>query len=585
MRKFTKTKPDQSLRKSVRNTLRPTKYHLLGLAVGIVLLLLTGFLLAQPKVFAPAHANQPPTSSDLSWLKLPGSSLTKAGLHITPLGEAIVNQDGSPNQTNPSVNLTGSHFDVSGDFAVHTKFKNAVSGGAELDFYGAVPVIYDEWRLETPRLSLAIYGQSVTATIWDGRKEVPVETRNFRASGTTEDLTVESRNDQIVVYIHDKQIGSISGRSIFTSGKVWIGANAKVGNGGWDLITLTMNGINKGAVTLTAAPSFVVKHDDAGSLRNLAGATKNKPKIGVAAALGPLVTDSTYRDLVGGQFSMLTPENVMKAQFIHPQPTVYNFTEADALVAFADANNMAVHGHALVFGEANPKWMQDTPARGREQVMTDHIKTVMGHFVGKVAEWDVVNEALADNNSNVGDSSDFRDTIWYRAMGEQFIDKAFTTAHATDPSAKLYINEYGLEADGERWKSMTALLTRLLARHVPVDGVGFQSHVYTSGDHEDPGVLRAHIEQLAKMGLMSRISEIDVHGEDTSLQASQYAGVLGACLAEPTCTSFTTWGITDLYGSTTEPHTYPPQYGDDLLWDTSFQPKPALGALQAALKK
>jgi endo-1,4-beta-xylanase len=296
------------------------------------------------------------------------------------------------------------------------------------------------------------------------------------------------------------------------------------------------------------------------------------------------MTNDTYRTLAGGQFNMLTPENEMKAQFIHPQPNKYVFEDADALVAFAEANDMTVHGHALVFGEANPKWMQDTPTTKLKQVMTDHIQKIVGHYKGRVAEWDVVNEPLADDASNAGDGSDLRNTIWFKAMGEQFIGEAFKAARAADPAAKLYMNEYGVEEDGDRWDSLLALIGRLQAQHVPIDGIGFQSHVYEAADHVDPAVLRHHIQQLAKMGLSSRISEIDVHGEDTKVQADEYAGVLGACLAEPACTGFSTWGITDLYGSTTEPHTYPSQLGDDLLWDSSLMTKPAYKSLQSILK-
>lgn len=127
-----------------------------------------------------------------------------------------------------------------------------------------------------------------------------------------------------------------------------------------------------------------------------------------------------------------------------------------------------------------------------------------------------------------------------------------------DPAAggpagtKLYLNEFGAEADGPRWDALYALVVRLKGRGVPIDEVGFQSHIHEAGDHIDPAVLRSHIAALAELGLSARISEIDVYGESPRVQATQFAGVLGACLSEPTCTSFSTWGITDRYGSTAE---------------------------------
>src|SRR3990167_4511535 len=298
-----------------------------------------------------------------------------------------------------------------------------------------------------------------------------------------------------------------------------------------------------------------------------------------------LFADESYRTLALGQFNLLTTENELKPQFVHPQPDIYSFAEADSLINAGLVNGMGVHGHTLVFGEANPKWMRDSPLPKRQQTMVDHIKTVVEHYKGKVASWDVVNEPLADNKSGDTTSPDLRQHIWYQAMGERYIDIAFKTARAADTSAKLYINDFGLEADGDRWDSLLALVTRLKQRGVPIDGVGFQAHVYKKGDHIDPATLRRHVKTLANLGLASRISEMDVHGEDQQVQASQYSCVLQVCLAEPTCTAFSTWGITDKYGSTTEISSYPLEFGNDLLWGSDLQPKPAYYALQNILRE
>jgi len=185
--------------------------------------------------------------------------------------------------------------------------------------------------------------------------------------------------------------------------------------------------------------------------------------------------------------------------------------------------------------------------------------------------------------SNLADDRFLGPTILY-AMGESFIAEALKTARAADPNAKLFINEFGLEEDGERWNTFISLLKRLQAAGVPIDGVGFQSHVYESTDHIDSTVLKKHMDQLKAMNIQSRVSEIDVHGEDAAVQAQQYQAVMNACRQSLGCTSFSTWGLNDKYGSTTSDHTYPPEFGNDLLWDYKFQPKAAVGALLSALK-
>lgn len=528
-------------------------------------------------------AIQPDLISGRDWTHLAGATQDASGVHVKPLGRAIVNQDGTGGQPNPPVNVPGSHLEVSGDFELSLRAKDLSDKTASLRLYAAVPIIYDEWRYDGPSLDIGIKADKVTLSIWDGSKADPLEVKSFTMTQASEAvLTVKHVGKSVVVFSGSTQLGTMPDHNIFASRKIWFGLDAEVGGNGWTLTSLNVHALHKAKLQIVSAPNVAVPHSDPNALRNL---SKRPLIIGTAIADYPLLSDDTYRNLAGGQFSMLTPENAMKPQFIHPQANVYSFEEADTLVDFAKANGMQVHGHALVFGEANPKWMQDTPLNQRQQVMIDHIQTVVNHYKGKVSEWDVVNEPLANNDESDTTSPDIRQTIWYRAMGEQYIDIAFQTAHQVDPSAKLYINDFGLEADGDRWDSMLALLQRLKSRGVPIDGVGFQAHVYEDGDQIGTATLQKHIEELQKFGFSSRISEMDVTGVDAGQQAEQYASVLKVCLAEPSCTSFTTWGITDKYGSTTMLHSYPPDYGDDLLWEANYLPKPAYKSLQATLAK
>lgn len=161
---------------------------------------------------------------------------------------------------------------------------------------------------------------------------------------------------------------------------------------------------------------------------------------------------------------------------------------------------------------------------------------------------------------------------------------AFATAHKADPFAKLYLNEYGIENDGQRWDAFLGLIKRLKERGVPIDGVGFEAHVYGDGDYINFSQLQKHMEILARLGLLVRISEIDVTGDDPVEQINQYVSVLDVCLREKNCTSYTTWGVTDLYGSTTRSDRYPLVFGTSLLWDKDMKAKPAMDALQKKLK-
>jgi endo-1,4-beta-xylanase len=518
------------------------------------------------------------------WSDFADGRQTAQGVMITPLGRKIVRQDGSGGQPNPAVNLAGPQISFSGGLALEAATRGFQAGDS-LQFYGGVPIIYDEWRFEPPSLQLMLVKQAIKASVWDGNSSDPVEVKQFVFNNKNlASLGVMRQGGKVTIIANSKILGSINARPVFAAGKLWVGADSANGNAGWTLTQLTAQGPIK-TLRVQDGLSWNKPRAAGPTLQSLAAVQAHPIQVGTAVALNPLLTDNRYRTLALGQFGMWTPENELKPQFIHPQPGTYSFQEADLLVNTALANGIAVHGHTLVFGEANPRWMQTAPPAARQQIMIDHITAVMTHFKGRIHEWDVIDEPLSDNDQDYTNGGDgLRRHIWYQAMGQDYIAIALRAAHAADPSAKLYINDYGLEADGERWTALLGIIGQLQAQGVPLDGIGFEAHVYADGDHIDPAVLERHIGQLAQLGLVSRISEIDVHGEDPQYQAEEYAGVLQACLHEPGCTAFSTWGITDKYGSTTDTGAYPLSYGNDLLWDSALKPKPAYTRLTQYLQ-
>ncbi|HWZ65857.1 MAG TPA: endo-1,4-beta-xylanase [Patescibacteria group bacterium] len=520
------------------------------------------------------------------WAHMAGSSVEADGVHVTRLDRKIVNQDGSGGQPNPPVNTYGPRLSVSGNFSIKADIKRG-SGRAILRFYGRLPHIYDEWRAETPSLSITMSGsQKLVAQIWDGKSDEPIEVKDFDVESGNEiqQLKVERHGGWLSFFVDGQLLGKLRDHKIFASKTLWFGLDNS-SDKDWVLQDLRANGLGSGQIILISQSDLQLPHDDEDSLRNLAASRDRPLLIGAAVASGPLMGDDNYRSLAVNQFSIFTPENDFKPQFVHPAPQIYSFEDGDNIVELARANDIGIHGHALVFGEANPRWMQATPIYQRQQVMVDHIANVVGHYRGQVVEWDVVNEPLSDDLDDYKNHNGLRRHLWWQAMGEGYIDLAFRTAHQADPNTQLYLNDYGLEFDGQRWEALLGLLSRLKSDGVPIDGVGFQAHIYRSSDQIDPQVLSRHIQILKQLGLKARISEMDVHGGDKLAQSKQYSEVLEACQSEPNCTSFTTWGISDLYGSTTSLHTYPLAFGNNLIWSANFRPKPVFRAMQAVLNE
>jgi len=274
------------------------------------------------------------------------------------------------------------------------------------------------------------------------------------------------------------------------------------------------------------------------TLRQLAGAAG----IGFGTAINVgLLDDPTYAGIATAQFDSVTAENAMKWQEIEPTRGTYDWTAADRLVDFAIANGQTVRGHTLIWHNQTPTWLD-----GAAVAMTDaefaalvkkHVQDEVGHFKGKIWQWDVVNEALDDGGA-------LRDTIFRQRLGDDYIAQVFTWAHEADPDALLFYNDYGLENGGAKTDDVLTMAKDLKARGVPIDGVGFQAHYDTA--YGVPSSLPDVLKRFTDAGLKVAITEMDVRGKaDAATVSKYYTTSINACRATAGCLSFTVWGISD----------------------------------------
>ena len=287
----------------------------------------------------------------------------------------------------------------------------------------------------------------------------------------------------------------------------------------------------------------------------------------------------TFRSTMARQFNMLTAENDMKHDHIHPARDTYRFDPADSLVTFAEANGMRVRGHTLVFHNQLASWLTSGTWTKDEAkaLLVDHITNVVGHYRGHVAEWDVANEVLGDNGA-------LRSGFWLDHIGPEYIELAFRTARAADPTVGLYYNDYNIEGISAKSDSAYAMVRDLIARGVPITGVGFESHFQVGGI---PSSIGANISRFAALGLKVHITELDVRvqlpstASQLATQAQNYQDVVSACVSSPACDTVVFWGFTDR--ESWIPSTFA-GWGDALLLDSAYEPKPAFSSAQSSLK-
>ena len=200
----------------------------------------------------------------------------------------------------------------------------------------------------------------------------------------------------------------------------------------------------------------------------------------IGAAVRPsLFSEASYAATLAGEFNMVEPEDAMKWSTIRHDSATFDFREGDEVVRFAQAHDMKVRGHCLVWDHDNPDWLAQshfTPAQ-LSHLLQEHITTVMKHYAGHVFAWDVVNEAL-DENGHLRDSPWFNQPgIGLADKGSAYIEQAFRWAHEADPQALLFYNDNGAEGLNTKSDAIYAMVKDFRHRGVPIDGVGLQMHI------------------------------------------------------------------------------------------------------------
>ena len=285
-------------------------------------------------------------------------------------------------------------------------------------------------------------------------------------------------------------------------------------------------------------------------------AAQKNISFGFALNYGLLAGNADYDALVERECTIVTPENAMKWEAVHPTPDVYTFTQADAIVAFAEKHSMKARGHTFCWHRALPVWVtRDVTKDNAEAVLRQHIATVAGRYKGRLHSWDVVNEAiqLKDNQPN-----GWRNSFWYSMLGSVYVDIAFEAAKQADPSAILTYNDYGLEyenrSDNAKRKAVLSMLHDLKRRGIPVGALGLQSHL-RAGTGENFGYdLPKFIAEVRDLGLEVFVTELDVDDSHLMVEgdardeaiADVYKRYLDLVLATASVSVVITWGAWDI---------------------------------------
>ncbi|KAF8916869.1 glycoside hydrolase superfamily [Mucidula mucida] len=240
---------------------------------------------------------------------------------------------------------------------------------------------------------------------------------------------------------------------------------------------------------------------------------------------------ATYNSIAKTNFDAATESNACKWEVIEPSQGQFSWSACDYTFNWITGLGGKFRGHTLVWHSQLAGWVNNLRGTAVDAAMKNHI-------------------------------------------GSNFIEKAFTYARAADPNAKLYYNDYNIEAQGTKQNGAYNLVQGLAAKGL-IDGVGLQGH-FTVG--QMPANLAATVTRFASLGVDVAFTEVDIgtRSQDFTGQARDYTTVVNACIQEPRCVGITVGGVRDNESPSWRNGEY------CLLWNEQYQPKPAATAVATA---
>ena len=236
------------------------------------------------------------------------------------------------------------------------------------------------------------------------------------------------------------------------------------------------------------------------------------------------ISDEAQIALIKKEFNSITAENDMKPGELHPKEGVWNWEKADKIADFCRQNGIKLRGHCLCWHSQFADWMF-TDKKGKPvkkevfyERLREHIHAVVNRYKDVVYCWDVVNEAMADDNVGPrwpgrGEQSPYRQSTAFKLCGDEFIAKAFEFAREADPNAQLFYNDYSCVDNGKR-ERIYNMVKKMKDAGVPIDGIGMQGHYNIYFPDEDQ--LEKAIVRFKELVKHIHITELDLRMNNES---------------------------------------------------------------------
>ncbi|OQE43023.1 hypothetical protein PENCOP_c003G06500 [Penicillium coprophilum] len=324
--------------------------------------------------------------------------------------------------------------------------------------------------------------------------------------------------------------------------------------------------------TIALALASVLPQLTQGAGLHNAAVAKGKLYFG-SATDNPELTDAPYLAQLSNtdDFGQITPGNAQKWDSTEPSQNTFSYTKGDVVADLAAKNGQKLRCHTLVWHSQLPNWVSSGTWTNATLIaaMKNHITNVVTHYKGK----------------SLNEDGTYRDSVFYKTIGEAYLPIAFAAAAAADPSAKLYYNDYNIESPGAKSTGAQRIVKLVQQYGAKIDGVGLQAH-FIVGSTPSQSAQTSNLAAITALGVEVAYTELDIRMTLPSTsallaqQSTDYQNTVAACMANTKCVGITIWDYTDKYSWV--PSTFAGQ-GDALPWDANLVKKPAYAGILAGL--
>eukprot|EP00253_Pinus_taeda_P015849 PITA_15849 len=251
-----------------------------------------------------------------------------------------------------------------------------------------------------------------------------------------------------------------------------------------------------------------------------------------------ILGNEPYQKWFAKRFNTAVFENELKWYTTEPEQGKLNYSLADEMLAFCNANSISARGHNIFWEDPkyNPSWVMSLDKEQLQKAVCRRIESLVKRYTGNFINWDVSNELL-------------HFSFYEDKLGPNASDSFFKAAQGIDPWTPMFMNDYNIiETCDDSMATVDSYIKKLQELRNSgrvIEGIGLESHF----SKPNLPLMRAVLDKFRTLGLPIWLTEVDVSSKfDEETQARYLEEILREGFSHPAVEGMLMWCALDSEG-------------------------------------